>query len=32
MENTNTSINSSVVKTILKNIHIFNDVSLAFKL
>jgi len=31
MKNTNMSINSSVAKTILKNNHIFNNISLASK-
>lgn len=31
MENTNMPINSSVIETILKNNHIFNNISLASK-
>ena len=31
MENTNMPINSSMVETILKNNHIFNNISLASK-
>jgi len=32
IENTNTSINSSVIETILKNTYFFNNISLASKL
>ena len=32
MKNTNTLMNSSVVETIIKNNHIFNNISLASKL
>ena len=31
MENTNTLVNSSIVKAIIKNMHIFNNVTLTFK-
>ena len=31
MKNTNTSMNSSVVETIIKNNHIFNNILLALK-
>jgi len=30
MENTNTLINSSIIEAIIKNIHIFNNVTITF--